>query len=98
MRVAQADTWSRQAHNSGQFDLTRRFESTALQTDRKNLIDKFDRQFLTAAMASKKVLVFVGSVRDGRHGIKVANMLVKQLQSLGVDSSLVGKYLLTSKS
>jgi NAD(P)H-dependent FMN reductase len=43
-------------------------------------------------MASKKVLVFVGSVREGRHGLKVANMMLKQLESQGVESSLIGKH------
>ena len=42
-------------------------------------------------MASKQILVFVGSVREGRHGLKVANMLVTQLKSLGIDTTLIGQ-------
>jgi len=42
-------------------------------------------------MASKNILVFVGSVREGRHGLKVANMMMKQLTSQGVQATLIGK-------
>jgi NAD(P)H-dependent FMN reductase len=42
-------------------------------------------------MSTKKVLIFVGSVRDGRQGIKVANLILNQLRSQGVETSLIGK-------
>jgi len=45
-------------------------------------------------MAARKVLVFVGSVRDGRHCLKVANMMQKGLVSLGLDASIIGILLM----
>jgi hypothetical protein len=42
-------------------------------------------------MAAKKVLVFVGSVREGRFGLRVARTVHNTLKSLNVDAALVGE-------
>ena len=41
-------------------------------------------------MSAKKVLVVLGSTRDGRNGLRVAKMAMAGLQKAGVEPTLVG--------
>ena len=43
------------------------------------------------ASAPPKVLVVLGSTRDGRLGFNVAKMVTEQLSSAGVDATLIGE-------
>lgn len=46
-------------------------------------------------MASKKIVVFLGTTRDGRLGDKVANHVKKVLDNIGMSAKLFGVQLLT---
>lgn len=39
-----------------------------------------------------KVLVVLGSTRDGRQGLRVARLIVQQLQAVGLAPTLIGKF------
>ena len=43
-------------------------------------------------MATKKIVVFLGSTREGRQGEKVARYIVNVLEKNGLSAKLLGKF------
>jgi NAD(P)H-dependent FMN reductase len=44
-------------------------------------------------MATKKIIVFLGSTREGRQGEKVARYVQSVLEKTGLSAKIFGKYL-----